>query len=664
MGVMSDRTVSADAPDWFHLGLSPRASLPASQQSQSHSQQGAAKKRSGRPVSADSPQWFFTAVQKKLAAATAKKGGRGGGGKEGKVEVKTTKDVCVSGEAPEWFRLQHVRRAPTPPRYAKGRDGKGQQLRVNTQLSEEGEGRTRAKKEKNQANIPSAISTDSPVWFKVRGVPERGQKREEGKRPKTAPDICDTTVSGDCPTYFISPFTHVKHFDKDLTSLDKTSRKFKAKVGFGRNSESSVTPASLHPPYWGAPINDGEDVAELEQADPILHRHFKYTVHRQKQQVDDYKKLYGTAVVRGGDTAFRRTFGQCSGYALQQHAAKGLARLKSESPVHPSSEEDRPILYKHGFFIPGRPGEKKLSKKDEAYEVRKELQQFEMKQNFAKFEYAVSTKKGVVIAAKAIAKQLRDDVLMSLYGEDKYKHLEGANEVEAFDDKEEEEEEEGGDRMSGEEGEEDESVDMESSPRSARMSMRAVMARSRNMQVMGVLKMASLAANRARKRRKNRSRGPWPKSLDIPPDCMYVVELKVVKGRRLPIRDHERHGKTKGSSDPFIKITTATGKEWTTTTKENTINPNWNETFWLTLTDDESSILLSVFDNDTTSDDARKSDDDEMGFVMLDVPTIDPEELDEKGETPRTSRKMGDVRKMRISKGTGYLFIGVRKYVV
>lgn len=46
----------------------------------------------------------------------------------------------------------------------------------------------------------------------------------------------------------------------------------------------------------------------------------------------------------------------------------------------------------------------------------------------------------------------------------------------------------------------------------------------------------------------------------IPDFANYVLELRVVKGRRLPIRDQERFGKAPGTSDPYVLISTGDGR--------------------------------------------------------------------------------------------------------
>mmetsp|Transcript_4929 Transcript_4929/g.10488 ORF Transcript_4929/g.10488 Transcript_4929/m.10488 type:complete len:112 (-) Transcript_4929:334-669(-) len=84
----------------------------------------------------------------------------------------------------------------------------------------------------------------------------------------------------------------------------------------------------------------------------------------------------------------------------------------------------------------------------------------------------------------------------------------------------------------------------------------------------------------------------------------------------------------------------------------------------LTLVAKENIVTLSIFDNDTTSDDTRKSDDDEMGYVKFDIGTIYSEMIDERGEPITDGREVGVEMKLKILKGTGHLFLAPRKFTL
>lgn len=116
MTVSKDSQVSDDAPLWFHRGNMVKPDSEATRV------RTATKART--KISMEAPAWFFGSNHQTAAAAldplrcvqkTAVSGIAGS-------------DTSVSGDAPEWFRLHHIRRAPTPPRFKKNKQPNRQSL--------------------------------------------------------------------------------------------------------------------------------------------------------------------------------------------------------------------------------------------------------------------------------------------------------------------------------------------------------------------------------------------------------------------------------------------------------------------------------------------------------------------------------------------------------
>ena len=76
---------------------------------------------------------------------------------------------------------------------------------------------------------------------------------------------------------------------------------------------------------------------------------------------------------------------------------------------------------------------------------------------------------------------------------------------------------------------------------------------------------------------------------------MYIIEGNVICGNNIPDKDWSN-----GSSDPYCAIHTGENKDafFTSKSKMNKKNPEWNQHFQLISTERPSSITFTVFDSD------------------------------------------------------------------
>lgn len=96
-----------------------------------------------------------------------------------------------------------------------------------------------------------------------------------------------------------------------------------------------------------------------------------------------------------------------------------------------------------------------------------------------------------------------------------------------------------------------------------------------------------------------------PDHENMEPNELVVV---VIQGQNLPIKDKALFGK--GSSDPLVKLEIKGQKMQKTKYIKKNLNPQWNETFYFPLHDEQLSLQVTVEDYDLTANDF-------MGRVVL-----------------------------------------------
>jgi Ca2+-dependent lipid-binding protein len=100
-----------------------------------------------------------------------------------------------------------------------------------------------------------------------------------------------------------------------------------------------------------------------------------------------------------------------------------------------------------------------------------------------------------------------------------------------------------------------------------------------------------------------------PDHVDMEPNELMVV---VIQGQNLAIKDKALFGK--GSSDPLVILEVKGQKKKKTKTIKKNLNPQWNETFFIPVSDESLSLEVTVEDYDLTANDF-------MGRVIIPLST-------------------------------------------